>query len=200
MAAWRPPAYLLDPWHGFRVSGFGAPAGGGFWVSDLPQGLGFGFRVLGTAGGQILESELSKNREISSWSEAELQLSFIFAKKNTGRTPSHLWYFGQRCCFWVTSPIFFRLTTTLNCRYIGARAARGKFLDRYGLGNLGFGFRSSCGGWVLGFGAPVRAGFWVSGSGPETRARGQSSVERRDPRDTGDASTRRRFRACDADG
>ena len=70
------------PWHGFRVSGFGAPAGGGFWVSDLPQGLGFGFRVLGTAGGQILESELSKNREISSWSvEAELQLSFIFAKK-----------------------------------------------------------------------------------------------------------------------
>ena len=64
--------------------------------------------------------------------------------------------------------------TTLNCRYIGARAARGKFFDRYGLGNLGFGFRSSCGGWVLGFGAPVRAGFWVSGSGPETRARGQS--------------------------
>ena len=99
----------VDPWHGFRVSGFGAPAGGGFWVSDLPQRLGFGFRVLGTAGGQILESELSKNREISSWSEAKLQLPFIFAKKNTGRTPSHLWYFGQRCCFGVTSPIFFRL-------------------------------------------------------------------------------------------
>ena len=63
--------------------------------------------------------------------------------------------------------------TTLNCRYIGARAARGKIFDRYGLGNLGFGFRSSCGGWVLGFGAPVRAGFGVSGSGPETRVRGQ---------------------------
>ena len=66
--------------------------------------------------------------------------------------------------------------TTLNYRYIGARAARGKIFDRYGLGNLGFGFRSSCGGWVLGFGAPVRAGFWVSGSGPETRARGQDHL------------------------
>ena len=71
----------FNPWHGFRVSGFGVPARTGFWVSELRRGLGFGFRVLGTAGGQILESELSKNREISSWSEAELQLSIIFAKK-----------------------------------------------------------------------------------------------------------------------
>ena len=50
----------------------------------------------------------------------------------------------------------FLSVTTLNYRYIEARAARGKTFDRYG---LGFGFRSSCGGWVLGFGAPVRAGF-----------------------------------------
>ena len=98
-----------------------------------------------------MESELSKNREISSWSEAKLQLPFIFAKKNTGRTPSHLWYFGQRCCFWVTSPIFFSVTT-LNCRYIGARAARGKIFDRYG------GWVT----WVSGFGVPAGAGFWVS--------------------------------------
>ena len=74
--------------------------------------------------------------------------------------------------FWVLDRFF--SVTTLNYRYIGARAARGKTFDRYGLGNLGFGFRSSCGGWVLGFGAPARAGFWVSGSGPETRARGQT--------------------------
>ena len=50
----------FNPWHGFRVSGFGVPARTGFWVSELRRGLGFGFRVLGTAGGRILESDLSK--------------------------------------------------------------------------------------------------------------------------------------------
>jgi hypothetical protein len=86
------------------------------------------------------------------WS-AKLQFSFIFAPRNTGQTPSHLWYTSDTCSdvSWFLGDLTDNfLVTTLNYRCIGARGARGKrFADRYG---LGFGFWSSREGWVWGFG------------------------------------------------
>ena len=118
---------------GTRVSGLGVPAGAGSRVSELPQGLGLGSRVLGTAGGQFFGFGSGfwsliqvKTGKISSWSEAKLHFFPQFCQKFTGRTPSHLWYFRQRCWFWGDLTDF--SVTILNYRYIrGARSARQNF-------------------------------------------------------------------------
>ena len=84
----------------------------------------------------------------STWNEAKLQFSFIFAPKNTGRTPSHLWYFGQRCWLLFDLTYFFGYNTKLPL-HMGRAERAANFL--------------TVTDWVLGLGPPADAGSWVLG-------------------------------------
>ena len=77
-----------------------------------------------------------------------MRFSFIFAQKDTGRTPSHLWYFGQRC--WLLDDLtdFFGYNTKLPL-HMGRAERAAIFL--------------TVTDWVLGLGPPADAGSWVLG-------------------------------------
>ena len=141
---------------GFLVLEFLRGLGFGFWSSCGGPGAGFGvWGFLGTAGGRILESELSKNRgKLSCGARQNCNFPSFLPQKIPAE---HLHISGTlrtaMCWFlWVTHR--YVSVTTLNYRCIGARGARGKNVaDRYG---LGFGFWSSREGWVWGFAFGVR--------------------------------------------
>ena len=138
----------------------------------MTRGTGLGSWVLGPPEAGLWSLKLVKTRKKSSWNEGKLRFSFIFAQKDTGRTPSHLWYFGQRC--WLLDDLtdFFGYNTKLPL-HMGRAERAAIFFDRYG---LGLGSWASGGRWVLGLGPPGDAGSWVLGSGPKTRAAGQLAL------------------------
>ena len=103
-----------------------------------------------------------------------MRFSFIFAQKDTGRTPSHLWYFGQRC--WLLDDLtdFFGYNTKLPL-HMGRAERAAIFLTVTDL-VLGLGPPADAGSWVLGLQGTLGLGSWGQAPRPVPGAhRGRSA-------------------------
>ena len=144
--------------------GLGPPGATGSWVLEPARGLGLGSWVLGPPEAGLWSLKLIKTRKKSSWNEGKLRFSFIFAQKDTGRTPSHLWYFGQRC--WLLDDLtdFFGYNTKLPLHM--GRAERAAIFLTVTDWVLGLGPPADAGSWVLGLQGTLGLGSWGQGPRP----------------------------------
>ena len=160
---------VVTPRHGSWVLGLGPPGATGSWVLEPARGLGLGSWVLGPPEPGLWSLKLIKTRKKSSWNEGKLRFSFIFAQKDTGRTPSHLWYFGQRCWLLFDLTDFFGYNTKLPLHM--GRAERAAIFLTVTDWVLGLGPPADAGSWVLGLQGTLGLGSW--GQGPRPMSGGE---------------------------
>ena len=156
-AAWhRVLRWVLGPAGRLGLGSWGQPEG---WV----LGLGSWGRRRPDFGVKNKGKNVSLLKK-STWNEAKLQFSFIFAPKNTGRTPSPLWYFGQRCWILFDLTIFFGYNTKLPLHM--GRAERAAIFLTVTDWVLGLGPPADAGSWVLGLQGTLGLGSWGQGPRP----------------------------------